>query len=112
MVSTTNGPVQCFLANLSPPRSVAELVQDGVNGRTFRSAQDLADQLVVRADSSRDSFSRPADLSRMQTLLRAFPDRSTELHRLREGILRAKYGGDEWCTWDENWEKVVVPLLT
>lgn len=28
--------------------SVGELVQDGINGRTFRSADDLADRLIVR----------------------------------------------------------------
>ncbi|ORY42979.1 glycosyl transferases group 1-domain-containing protein [Leucosporidium creatinivorum] len=70
---------------------VGELVQDGINGRTFRSAQDLADQLV--------------------TLLRPFPSNPEELLKLRRGILEAEYGGEKWSTWDENWEKVVAPLL-
>ncbi|GAA5915759.1 hypothetical protein JCM5296_002648 [Sporobolomyces johnsonii] len=74
---------------------IGELVQDGTNGRTFRTAQNLADRLV--------------------SLLRGFPDASpSDLDVLGAGIRDAKYGGDRaqaWCSWGENWDQVVAPLV-
>ncbi|GJN92554.1 hypothetical protein Rhopal_005584-T1 [Rhodotorula paludigena] len=74
---------------------VGELVKDGQNGRTFKTAEDLADQLI--------------------TLLRGFPHTGpSELDRLRQGIAQARYGGEPgrpWGNWDENWDEVVMPLL-
>ncbi|CEQ42395.1 SPOSA6832_04199, partial [Sporobolomyces salmonicolor] len=74
---------------------IGELVQDGTNGRTFSTAQDLADRLV--------------------SLLRGFPDAvPSDLDVLGAGIKRTKYGGDRdqaWCSWEENWDRVVAPLV-
>ncbi|GAA6003473.1 chitobiosyldiphosphodolichol beta-1,4 mannosyltransferase [Rhodotorula paludigena] len=74
---------------------VGELVKDGQNGRTFNTAEDLADQLI--------------------TLLRGFPHTgASELDRLRQGIAQARYRGEPgrlWGNWDETWDEVVMPLL-
>lgn len=43
--------------------SIGELVQDGVNGRTFRTAEDLADRLIVRPPSLRLLPSLPRSLA-------------------------------------------------
>ncbi|GAA6057297.1 hypothetical protein JCM3770_001705 [Rhodotorula araucariae] len=76
---------------------VSELVQDGVNGRTFRTAEDLADGLI--------------------TLLRA----PAALDALRAGITTASYGGETgkegdsgqpWGTWEANWDARVLPLVS
>ncbi|GAA5863733.1 hypothetical protein JCM3774_001235 [Rhodotorula dairenensis] len=75
---------------------VGELVKDGQNGRTFRNAEELAAQLA--------------------TLLAGFPNNdTTELDSLRNGIKTARYGGpgeeESWCNWEENWDRVVLPIL-
>ncbi|GAA6043974.1 hypothetical protein JCM8097_003414 [Rhodosporidiobolus ruineniae] len=72
-----------------------ELVKHDQNGRVFRSPEDLADQLI----------------SLLRNHPRPFP---SDLDRLRAGIRQASYGGGEgesWGSWDENWDRVVGPLL-
>ncbi|TNY22884.1 mannosyltransferase [Rhodotorula diobovata] len=99
---------------------IGELVQDGVNGRTFRTAEDLADRLI--------------------TLLQAHPQPfPSDLDVLRAGIPEATYGGRggggggaerqgqglgegegegggaretaRWGSWEDSWDRVVRPLL-
>ncbi|GAA5840090.1 hypothetical protein JCM11251_000601 [Rhodosporidiobolus azoricus] len=73
-----------------------ELVKDGKNGRIFRTAEDLADQLIDLLCN----FPRP------------FP---SPIDTLRAGIEQVSYGGSEngekWGSWEENWDRVVRPLL-
>ncbi|GAA5986026.1 hypothetical protein JCM10908_006375 [Rhodotorula pacifica] len=76
---------------------IGELVKDGQNGRTFKSADDLV-TLLTR-------------------LLAGFPNNdTTELDSLRTGIKTAGYGSavneEAWGNWDENWDRVVLPLLS
>ncbi|BGP42115.1 mannosyltransferase [Rhodotorula kratochvilovae] len=77
---------------------VGELVQDGINGRAFRSAEDLADKLI--------------------TLLRLHPAPApSALDKLRAGITEARYGGEgegesaTWGSWEASWDAKVLPLL-
>ncbi|KAG0655115.1 mannosyltransferase [Rhodotorula mucilaginosa] len=76
---------------------IGELVKDGQNGRTFKTAKELFALLSV--------------------LLAGFPNNETpELDSLRNGIKTARYGGagvdEAWGSWDENWDRVVLPLLS
>ncbi|KAL5518524.1 ALG1 [Sanghuangporus vaninii] len=93
---------------------LSELVKDRQNGYTFKTADELTSQLA--------------------DLLRGFPD-APQLARLREsfkqcmssnrhtkhGHRRHRLRGDErvqveeeeegWCSWAENWNRVVKPLV-
>ncbi|KDE04023.1 hypothetical protein MVLG_05524 [Microbotryum lychnidis-dioicae p1A1 Lamole] len=70
---------------------IDELVMDRKNGRVFDDALGLADLLV-------ELFKDP---------------QRTEIERYRKGIKDMRYGdeGEEWCTWQENWDRVVGPLV-
>jgi len=80
-----------------------ELVNDGENGRIFKTAPQLATQL--------------------ETLLAGFPN-SPSLRKLASSLERApatpnphvstNHGSQEpqmWCTWEENWGRVMRPLI-
>lgn len=80
-----------------------ELVNDGGNGRVFKTAPQLAIQL--------------------ETLLAGFPD-SPSLRKLASSLERApaipnphvstNHGSEEsqvWCTWEENWGRVMRRLI-
>ncbi|KAI0735906.1 hypothetical protein C8Q76DRAFT_792397 [Earliella scabrosa] len=77
-----------------------ELVKDKVNGLVSHTAQELAAQL--------------------ETLLRGFPA-APELAALRRSFQRSAPDPSvprsraaqewEWCTWAENWDHVMRPLL-
>ncbi|GAA5973451.1 hypothetical protein JCM11641_006468 [Rhodosporidiobolus odoratus] len=76
-----------------------ELVKDRKNGRIFRDADEMAEQLM--------------DL--LPTLSAPYPN---ALALLRQGITTTRYGapvnpkgGEEWSTWEENWERVVGGVL-
>ncbi|BGP57038.1 mannosyltransferase [Rhodotorula sphaerocarpa] len=77
---------------------IGELVQDGRNGRTFKDSAGLAQLLVDLLPG---------------TSPRAEPN--APLDRLRDGIRTTRYGGEgheaPWDNWDENWDRVVLPLL-
>lgn len=62
-----------------------ELVRDGVNGLTFQTAEQLAEQFEV--------------------LLTSFP-RTARLNELRESL-----AGMQWGTWSDNWDRVVLSLV-
>ncbi|BGP18432.1 hypothetical protein JCM10213_001679 [Rhodosporidiobolus nylandii] len=75
---------------------LSELVKHNQNGRVFRTATDLADQLIE--------------------LLRSFPrPYPSPIDELRAGIKTASYGGEgeeqKWGSWEENWREVVGPLV-
>ncbi|SCV71394.1 BQ2448_2982 [Microbotryum intermedium] len=70
---------------------IDELVVHKKNGREFRDALGLADLLVeLLKDPQRE-----------------------EMERYRKGIKEVRYGdeAEEWCTWQENWNRVVGPLV-
>ncbi|OCB92054.1 beta-1,4-mannosyltransferase [Sanghuangporus baumii] len=93
---------------------LSELVKDRQNGYTFKTADELTSQLT--------------------DILRGFPD-APQLARLRESFKQCmssnrhtKHGhrqhrsrgdervqveeeGDGWCSWAENWNRVVKPLV-
>ncbi|KAG8982260.1 mannosyltransferase [Tulasnella sp. 427] len=74
-----------------------ELVQDGQNGRVFKSADELAKQIM--------------------DLLSGFPDSTQELNRLRShfetthGPRTSPPANREWLSWEENWNAVIKPIL-
>ncbi|POY71615.1 hypothetical protein BMF94_5308 [Rhodotorula taiwanensis] len=76
---------------------IGELVKDGKNGRTFKTADELFILLT--------------------NLLHDFPNGDAdELAKLSEGIETARYGGegaeDAWGSWDANWDRVILPLVS
>lgn len=75
------------------PPSLPELVKDGENGLVFSSSDELAEQL--------------------ETLLKGFSE-TPKLNKMRENVMRRSSGAlskGEWCSWDENWDMVVRPLV-
>ncbi|KAI0344280.1 mannosyltransferase [Trametopsis cervina] len=76
-----------------------ELVKDGLNGLVFKNADQLAAQI--------------------ESLLTDFPNAST-LSALRSSLVKSlpvasdkSPAGEEWdwCTWAQNWDRVMKPLL-
>lgn len=58
-----------------------------------------------------------ADCTHSQNLFHDFPNGDVdELAKLREGITSGRYGGegaeDAWGSWDANWDRVVLPLVS
>jgi beta-1,4-mannosyltransferase len=101
--------------------SLHELVNDGENGRIFKTAPQLATQLEVHLIffciilNSHDFV--------VKTLLAGFPN-SPSLRKLASSLERApatpnphvstNHGSQEpqmWCTWEENWGRVMRPLI-
>jgi beta-1,4-mannosyltransferase len=74
-----------------------ELVKDGENGLVFDNAAQLAKQL----ESLFEEFPSLARLSHLRTALRRFPD--AEHPQSRES---------SWSDWEENWNRVVKPLVS
>jgi len=76
-----------------------ELVKDGKNGLIFASALELSQQI--------------------ETLLTSFPFPHAPLHNLRASLIESSTSshvvgmeGDwEWNSWNDNWNKVVRPLV-
>lgn len=70
---------------------INELVRDGVNGRVFKTASELSDQLI--------------------TLLDTFPVFPSRLDLMRAEIRDDRVVRKTFLTWEENWEAVVLPLV-
>lgn len=81
-------------------KCLPELVKDGRNGMVFKGSRELADQ--------------------MEALLKSFPN-STRLEKLRSSLEGAGQLPDthsnsngvgwEWCSWADNWNRIVKPLV-
>ncbi|KAG6334232.1 hypothetical protein ID866_4862 [Astraeus odoratus] len=80
-------------------KCLPELVKDGLNGLIFKDSKQLAEQ--------------------MEALLRSFP-KATRLEALRSSLQEATRSHHpclrrrddwEWCTWSDNWNRVVKPLV-
>ncbi|KAF5392610.1 hypothetical protein D9757_002123 [Collybiopsis confluens] len=76
-----------------------ELVKDGKNGLIFNSSDELAEQI--------------------ESLLISFPS-TQRLDALRSSLISTTRSTDdsqngahewEWCSWDENWNRTLKPLL-
>lgn len=74
-----------FLRNADHTSSIPELVTDGVDGRVFDTAEELAEQL--------------------QYCLVGFAMRQNKLEQLRKGVQRTQN-----MRWEENWSRVVAPI--
>ncbi|GAA5876946.1 hypothetical protein JCM16303_006344 [Sporobolomyces ruberrimus] len=85
--------------------SIGELVQDGVNGRTFKDENELTRQLIeILSGFQGDTI-----------------DETAELERLRKGITSTMYGrtalkkegneGSQWSDWETHWDELLLPLL-
>ncbi|TDL28956.1 mannosyltransferase [Rickenella mellea] len=80
-------------------KCLSELVRHNENGLVFKSAVELAEQ--------------------METLLTGFPH-PPKLGKLRESLVRksrrvgrTKQADEwEWCSWAENWDDVLYPLIS
>lgn len=112
-------PSLLTLPTVRPSCSIGELVKDGQNGRTFKTAKELFALLSVShlIPSETTASSRAYRCAYGQVLLAGFPNNeTTELDSLRNGIKTARYGGagveEAWGSWDENWDRVVLPLLS
>ncbi|KAF8491278.1 glycosyl transferases group 1-domain-containing protein [Gautieria morchelliformis] len=70
-------------------KCLGELVVDGRNGLVFRTADELASHLA----STLASFPRSPRLSALQAF---FSNKSDW----------------DWCTWNENWDRVLRPIVT
>jgi beta-1,4-mannosyltransferase len=97
--------------------SLHELVKDGRNGCIFKDAAQLARQLEVLPLLCIHVFAI-ASIFFAQSLLTSFPE-SAPLAALRSHFVVSEYRCSsphmdeygEWNTWEENWGKVVRPLL-
>jgi len=97
-------------------KSIGELVKDGFNGLIFKNASQLAEQLEV---SMTGILLSSGSLTLVKELLLSFPN-SARLHNLRSPLIspsRAKTRAQrdehqwEWSSWEENWNRVVRPLI-
>ncbi|KAH8120699.1 beta-1,4-mannosyltransferase [Phellopilus nigrolimitatus] len=88
-------------------KCLPELVKDGQNGLVFHSTDELAEQLarLLRGfphapalDALRKSFARSMA-------------RSAEHHHHLHGPSGAEGARWQWCSWAENWDRVLKPLV-
>ncbi|GAA5934998.1 hypothetical protein JCM3775_004672 [Rhodotorula graminis] len=93
---------------------VGELVQDGINGRTIRDADDLADRLITLLQAHPQPF--PSDLDVLRAGI-AEAHYGAPVARRDEGMHVDGEGEDEraalarWGSWEESWDRIVKPLL-
>ncbi|KDQ54937.1 glycosyltransferase family 33 protein [Jaapia argillacea MUCL 33604] len=88
-----------------------ELVKDGTNGLVFKNAEQLAAQI----EGLLASFPKSPSLSALHSsLLKSSkpPEGAATQHLRHHGGLIGEEGDHwEWNTWDENWGRVVKPLI-
>lgn len=84
--------------------SLSELVQDGRNGTVFNSGNELADQLckLLRGFPSADG---------LEALRSKFAKSMTHPVTHRTVARGAESDLHGWCSWEENWDHVLKPLL-
>ncbi|KAF4572429.1 mannosyltransferase [Pleurotus pulmonarius] len=83
-----------------------ELVKEGINGVTFQTAEQLAD----RFEELLSSFPNAPALSALRSSLHesSHPPPGTPPPPRRKGKEDVHW---EWGTWDDNWNKVVRPII-
>ncbi|EIM92116.1 beta-1,4-mannosyltransferase [Stereum hirsutum FP-91666 SS1] len=85
---------------------LSELVKDGTNGLVFNSAEQLAKQL----ETLLLSFPASKALDNLRSSLRRASKASITSHELSS--VGEELDSDwEWNSWDDNWAKVVKPLV-
>ncbi|KAF9569794.1 mannosyltransferase [Agrocybe pediades] len=86
-----------------------ELVKDGKNGLIFNSSQELASQLETVFLSFPNS-SYLASLTQALSNREQQPSTPNTAHM--PAVARAAEDVEEpWCTWEENWGRIVRPLI-
>jgi len=78
---------------------LSELVMDGLNGVIFQNGPGLADHL----ENLLEGFPKSPNLERLQTSFGLAVDPRSTSKRGDEGWV--------WNSWDENWTRVVRPLV-
>ncbi|KAI0089774.1 glycosyltransferase family 33 protein [Irpex rosettiformis] len=81
-----------------------ELVKDGVNGLVFNNA----DQLAAQLESLLTNFPSSPTLSSLRASLQQ--DKHADAARQGRGD-GGQDGEWEWCTWSQNWDRVMKPIL-
>ena len=102
----TNKKMYSPLAHVLHACSLNELVSDNVNGRTFTTAHQLSEIMIVRFTA----------VVLLQLTCRTLQDTVSSkgdnqaLKRLARGIQSASYGSDgrSWTHWEAEWEEVVL----
>lgn len=90
-------------------RCLDELVQQGKNGVIFKDAPELAEQLEDLFTGF-PSSSKLAELSLSLANTARRSSTPTNLHGTRRKV-HQKDKFSDWSTWDENWGRVVRPLI-
>jgi len=92
-------------------KCLPELVKDNQNGLIFHSAEQLAEQL----ESLLVGFPHPPRLESLQkSLVRRSNDLEHSHSRSPRVAAAALSNGDmewEWSNWQENWDRVLKPLV-
>ena len=84
--------------------SLHELVKDGINGLVFTNPQQLSEQittLLASFPSCKPLFALRASLSEAP---------ADSVSEVKGGRSEGKHW--EWNSWDENWDRVVRPLVS
>ncbi|KAJ3758581.1 mannosyltransferase [Lentinula raphanica] len=84
-----------------------ELVKDGKNGLVFNNSNELAQQFeassYIRCSLLLESFPSSERLDALRTSLRRTTQRSEEISQNSQI--------EEWCSWDENWNRHLKPII-
>ena len=86
--------------------SLHELVKDGINGLVFTNPQQLSEQIATLLTSFTSSKALFALRASLTQLSEAPVDSASKVKRRGEGEHW------EWNSWDENWDRVVRPLVS
>jgi len=84
---------------------IRELVKENENGRIFRSAAQLAEQLEVLLLG----FPNTPHLEKLSSSLRSGTGHSSTVSYSR--YQSPSDSEKAWSTWDENWGRVMRPLI-
>ncbi|KIL70603.1 glycosyltransferase family 33 protein [Amanita muscaria Koide BX008] len=86
---------------------IGELVRNGINGLTFKNAAQLAEQLETLLLSFPDS----APLQDLRSHLSSSHAKSRASKDERSDAGKSVDAQWEWTSWDENWNRVMKPLV-
>ena len=84
--------------------SLSELVKDGQNGMVFSSSSELADQLVQLLQGFPTAHGLAALRSSFDECMAPPVEHGRSPQSDVDGFQR-------WCPWEENWNRILKPLL-